>query len=193
MDNLQTTGFFFVVIAAISAAISFFIGIFFYSLSFLIHEYGHIIGGYIGSIIFNIDSPYMAINNTIPCPLFPLIRLPQSVHLSGTPTSYFIFGGSIAVILTMYIVAILIFSYLKIPRFNWLILTLPLIFLFSEIFGNTLCGTDNLQNAPIIQCNGIFWSIYMIIPFILFLPFFAHTFYGVSLLFKKFNNGIKSN
>ena len=193
MKKFQTTGISLVVIAAISGAISFFIGIFFYSISFIIHEYGHIIGGYIGSIIFDIDSPVMTINNTIPCPLFPLIRLPQSIHLAGIPTSYFIFGGSIAVILTMYIIAILIFSYLKIPRFNWLILTLPLIFFFSEIFGNILCGTDNLQNAPIIHCNGIFWSIYMIIPFILFLPFFAHTFYGLTLLFKKFNNRIKCN
>lgn len=188
MIKINRNDFLFVAIAAISAGISFFVGLFFFCLSFPIHELGHIIGGHIGSVILNTETPAMVINNTIPCPLFHEIQLPQSVHLEGKATSYFIFGGTISVIFVMYIIALLIYIYIRIPRFRWVIFILPLIFGFSEIVGNTFCGTDRFWNTQIINCNGPIWSVYLITPYLLFLPFFPYFFYGIYSFLKQYFN-----
>ncbi len=126
-----------------------FAGIFFYSITFYIHEGGHII---IGSLvqIFHLKLPMATISNWIW--FWNIIPLPQQTRMYGLGhNTLFALGGSIIILFITTIITIKLFDRRK--KETWLILALPFVFFMHELTGNFLFGTDNWLGEPILQSS----------------------------------------
>lgn len=150
----------------------------FYSLTFYIHEAGHVI---FGSLIqlSRLKMPIPVISNWIF--LWNIIPLPQQTKVLGLGhNTLFAFGGSIFILTAIIWITIKLFDRRK--KHTWLILALPFVFFMHELTGNFLYGTDNHLGQPILQSTeyawlqyfvpGTLWAIVVIaFPFILNLEF----------------------
>ena len=169
--------------------LSFFISLFFilliictyFTLSFYVHESGHIFGGIIGDMISGNQIQNYSISNWIPSP-FPGLMMPQQIHNSGKVTGFFIFGGMFAEIIFSLFICLLIFMIFDFKNKAW-IFVIPIFTIIRQLLSNFLCGTDNFTNHPFAICQEnlqvIFllrWFDYLLILllFIIIFPVILH-------------------
>jgi hypothetical protein len=129
----------------------FFIVCLYLTLSFYVHESGHIFGGIIGDIISGNQIQNYTISNWIPSP-FPGLAMPQQTHNTGENTAIFILGGMYAEIIFSSFFCLLIYVTLNFKTKVW-ILVIPIFTTIRQFLSNFLCGTDNPFNHPYALCQ----------------------------------------
>lgn len=150
-----------------------------------VHEGGHIVFG-LSSNLINGRSLGFHINNWIPGSiLFSFIKAPQQTHLDEGDTLVFRLGGSLLVLILYGIVSL----FLSYKTKNSLYILLMCIFLYIELIGNFICGTDNYLNNPLSLCNNwfvksLFDSLWIVPRIFLFMILFM-------LLYSIILKGIK--
>ena len=157
-----------------------------YCLSFYIHEFGHIAYGFFDYLISTGKIADIGISNWINCSFLPVLKIPQQTRTVDDYASLsFALGGIIMTLLFFSVFSYYYFKKSKNPNKKAVFL-IPLIFALNEIFGNFLCGTDNLFGKPYPICQTIPIIDFIIkpIPFLLIIPFFI-------LLIPHFKNLIK--
>ena len=127
-----------------------------YPFTFYLHESGHILFGTMHGKLFGYETEY-AISNWETekiMNVIPIIVPQQTVVLQGRFSSWFIFGGSILIMGFSTLLAALLRRKVN-SRWVW---GIPAAFLFHELTGNYLCGTDNLMRQPYAICQSSAFS-----------------------------------
>ena len=158
----------------IAFCIAFVSGIVLYCLSFYIHEGGHIADGFFDNLISKGIVAKFEISNWIECPILKVLKLPQQTRITyGYTSMNYAFGG---IILTILVFSFFSYYYFKSSKnkYKWAVFLFPILFIIHEIFGNFLCGTDNLNGNLYPLCASSIFINYMIksIPYLLIIPFF---------------------
>lgn len=149
----------------LTLCIGYILSIIIYCPSFYIHEGGHMAYGFFDNTFYGRSSNYK-ITNWIDCPAMPFLKLPQQIHMiEGKMSLNYIFGGIIAVIL--FSIFISMYFYKKTRKKIYFLF--PIIFVYHELIGNFLCGTDNLKGEPFSICQNLIVSkaLYLVIPFLI--------------------------
>ncbi|MFH0874712.1 MAG: hypothetical protein V1859_02155 [archaeon] len=135
------------------------IGVATYCGHFYIHEAGHMIFGSFDNLIHGRPSEYR-ITTYSSCPSMEFFKIPHQVLMAeGKPSLNYALGGSITVMIVIVFLTLITYKLTK----NKLSYAFPFLFLIHEIFGNNLCGTDNIRGAPLDICRTTF--IGSIIPY----------------------------
>ena len=123
-------------------------------LSFYLHEGGHIVGNFFDSLVIKREWIVPHFYNWVEIPPFGL-KAPQSTYMEHMSILSF-FGG---IFITSLLAILLTYLYLKFSKKNYkkVSLLILLVFLFHEIIGNFLCGTDNFRLSPHKICNNSFF------------------------------------
>jgi hypothetical protein len=174
--------------------INFYIYNMFYYFTFWIHEYGHVLFGFIGNIIFLDSSEIPKITGWGDYTFFNIsniiITLPMPNQVTSSKNMLLPFGGSIFIFLISVCISYLIFRKTKDKKSFLLIL----IFLFHEFFGNFLCGSDNTlgYESNICSTNILIhnWNYFFILFGVLYTTFLDYDFLK-KILDKYFNKTIK--
>lgn len=164
-----------IVIAILSAY--FFVIIFF--LSFYVHEFGHVIFGVGDSLLLGKGLPEVSFTNWISHPLIPFWKLPQQTMISNGSLN-FIWGGIMLSLIFWLWLSLVLYRNSK-QKMSFLIF---FVILIGEIFGNYVCGTDNLTRNPLSACSSLHLNVFieyeaLIFAFIMLIIFLR------SNLFKK--------
>ncbi len=173
----------------IAIIISIFLGSYILCFSFIFHEWGHILFGSIGNLIIEKTLPMFKITSVVTCPIFPYFELPQQVTMiegSGTISALYIFGGIISVILFSIIASLLFYYKFRVKEY----FLFPIILSFHEMFGNYLCGTDNLLGTASSFCsNGLITDFFLqTIPYFLMFSVFLIIYPYLDTKFPTFFN-----
>jgi len=124
-----------------------------YCVYFYIHEAGHMIFGYFGSLIVSGQAASFNVTNWIEFPGLEFIKLPQQTKMTqGQPTLFFTYGG------VVFIVAMVsLLSYFILRRLSGngraMIFFYPVFFSVHELIGNVVCGSDNPSGHALNACN----------------------------------------
>ena len=131
---------------------AFLIGNLTYCSHFYIHEAGHIIFGSIDNLIHGRTSSYQ-ITATDSCPSMEFFKTPHQVLMTkGNPSLTYALGGSITVMVVVVFLTLYVYKLTK----NKASYAFPVLFLAHEIFGNNLCGTDNIRGGALEICRTTF-------------------------------------
>jgi hypothetical protein len=124
--------------------------VFFFSYYF--HETGHIIFGFANNLLDG-EVTSFAIGNWEHAPYLFFFKIPQQTVMVSPiiNSANFMFGGPILNILIFIFISYI--GYKGSGKKSWFFLAFW-IFLF-ELFGNFLCGTDNLTGNPLSFCSSI--------------------------------------
>jgi len=119
--------------------------------TYYIHEFGHMVFGFFDGL-FHGEVYKIVISNWIPHPHIPFIKLPQQTQIiDGKNSLNFIFGASI--LNSLIFSAVSLIGYRRTKNPFWFLIAFSII--GFEIFGNFLCGTDNLRNGPREFCQNL--------------------------------------
>jgi len=155
----------------------FFMGIFFLMHTYF-HEFGHILFGYLDSLIKG-KPIHFTISNWMNHPIIQFIKIPQQTKvLEGQGSLNFALGGPLFSILSFAYLSFL--GYFRSKDKKWFLLLLSIV--LFEISGNIICGTDNLTGNPLSFCSK---GIDLIIQYCATMLFSGTFSYFVS---KKFNS-----
>lgn len=143
-------------------------------LSFIIHEFGHILFGSVYSFFKFGSFPKIGIVNWIDVPLIPF-KLPQQVKMfEGTPTIFYVEGGILFVVLFWIVISSIIYYNIN-SKYRISIFIVPVLFFINEVLGNFFCGTDNPWTQPTSFCQAHSTIINQILPWIPYLWFIPIT------------------
>jgi len=117
-----------------------------YCASYYVHEGGHIFFGAIGNKIETGNIGNFAISEWLET---PFCKVPQQTKTDGPNTNYFRYGGMALIIITTFAIAYILYIFSKNKKF----FTIPIPFIIYEFLGNFLCGTDNWNQNPLLNCN----------------------------------------
>jgi hypothetical protein len=144
-----------------SLATGLFVGILFTSLiagvGFYVHETGHILGCHLAGLLSG-SQVSCNFSNWVKVPLYPgIIELPAPQQTTSSVdvglSSLVYFGGPLLAMVFFASIGIIVQNRLKIRNVVYWII--PAAFVSYELFGNILCGTDNLTNAPLGFCENV--------------------------------------
>ncbi|MFH2020592.1 MAG: hypothetical protein ABIJ34_04210 [archaeon] len=125
------------------------IGVATYCGQFYVHEAGHMFFGSFDNLIHGIPSEYRITAYTS-CPTMEFFKIPHQVLMvEGKPSLNYALGGSIVVMVVVVFLTLITYKLTK----NKIAFGFPALFLIHEIFGNNLCGTDNIRGAPLEICR----------------------------------------
>jgi hypothetical protein len=139
---------------------------------FYLHEGGHMAYGFFDNKLHGRSSEF-SITSWKEYPLFSFIKVPQqTTMLEGKPSLNYALGGIFAVILVSLLISFGLCKYTKRNIF----LAFPPLFVYYEVVGNFICGTDNPHSVPYALCGYISsWWVYPY--FLVFLFLVAHLLY----------------
>jgi len=127
----------------------FFLYIFFFL--FYVHETGHIIFGGLNNEIKYGYFPQFKISAFTYHPFLKFIPLPQQTAIpNGLQSPNFALGGPFFMILIFAFLSYI--GYKRSRKKSWFLLLLSIA--MFEIYGNIICGTDNLTGNPLPSCIG---------------------------------------
>jgi len=127
----------------------FFLFVVLFFFTYYIHESGHVIFGSL-DFLFKGKTPHPEISSFVSHPLIPILPLPQQTMINGVSLN-FLFGGIILNILVFLLLSCLGYKISGDKRWFLLVVWIAIF----EIFGNFLCGTDNLINRPYPVCQSL--------------------------------------
>jgi hypothetical protein len=134
-----------------------FLGILSYAAMFYVHEAGHVVVGSIIQII-RLKVPIPVISNWTHLWFIPL---PQQVKVLGLGHNiFFALAGSAFVLIFVMLITLRLFNRRR--KYTWISLALPIVFLFHELVGNFLFGTDNHLGTPVIDSATYSWLNYFV-------------------------------
>jgi hypothetical protein len=143
-------------------------------LSFIIHEFGHILFGSVYSFFKFGYFPKIEIINWVDVPLLPF-KLPQQVKMfEGTPTILYVEGGILSVVLFWTAISFIVYYSIS-SKYRISIFIVPILFSINEVLGNFFCGTDNPLIQPTSFCQAHSGIIYLVLPWIPYLWFIPIT------------------
>ena len=148
----------------IAIILSFFFMLLLYWGTFWIHEGGHIAYGKLSNWYEGRSSEFK-ITSWKTLPYLTFLEYPQQTRMiEGTPTLAFALGGPIFVILVIIFFVHTLYKITK-RKIFWAFIAL---FIFHEIFGNFLCGTDNPNGNAYAVCQNILVQNWWVPFFIVF-------------------------
>lgn len=119
---------------------------------FYVHEAGHMAYGTLDNLINGKPSKFEITAGTT-CPMLDFFKIPsQTTMRQGNLSLNYIFGGSILTILAVSFLSYIVYKFTK-NKASFLFIVL---FLYHEIMGNFLCGTDNILGRPYNICSTTF-------------------------------------
>jgi len=121
-------------------------------ISYYLHEFGHILFGFIYNLRLDGTISKYNISNWVTFQPFPFVNVPQQTQiLSGKDSLFMAFGGMITVVCCMFMISYVIYRKYEIK--NKLIFLIPVFFAITGIIGNIVCGTDNIHKSPYPICD----------------------------------------
>jgi hypothetical protein len=137
--------------------------IFFLPFSLIVHESGHILGG----VIYDISTGRPIQNYTFSIRILvgPYFSIPRQTSIPYYPAPYYpatmILGGPITFVLLITLISAFIYVKTEFERKKFLFL-IPIYAFITAIINDYICGTDNLSQKALHQCqNNIFLSGYL--------------------------------
>lgn len=135
-----------------------------YFLYFYVHEFGHIVYSFFINILHG-QLPLFKII-MVDYPLIGYLKVPQqTILLKGVVLPSIALAGITFVTFFSLLISLILYNVYKKRAY----LAFPFVFLFHEIFGNFLCGTDNLRNSTLEICSNSLLSYWIYVFYISFL------------------------
>lgn len=114
--------------------------------SFYVHEFGHILFGFIDNIL-HLKFALPRISNYVNCTILPVPQ--QTINIS--PSLMFALGG-VAFAILFFLTVAHYFSK-KLKKYTVFFYLVAFTFVIREIFGNIIFGTDNFIGKPLLEAN----------------------------------------
>jgi len=152
-----------IITLVISGIMAFYLALLIYCFSFYIHESGHILFGFIGSVLKGKIPEFILTWN--PCPCLGFLKPIKTFIMDGEPSLLFALGGPIFSMCFWFITSFVLYKNLNRKAYLWFFV----IFAIHELVGNVLCGTDNV--ITIFEENAICFLVHLTIPALVILVF----------------------
>src|SRR3989344_483813 len=167
-----------ILIAIIATVISLFLSIFLFCMLYYIHEFGHILFGFIDNLL-HLKFILPRISVFMECSYFPVPQ--QTKNISDS--LIFAYGGFIFTLMFFYSFAYYLSKAFK--KYKYYFYLIASTFLFREFFGNFLFGTDNPIRNPLLNSTN-YPILSSISGYILYANIFIISILIISIFKEKF-------
>jgi len=179
----------FLKVYGLSVVISFLITFSLMPLTGWIHEPGHMLFGYIGSILHGQTASFY-ISAWQDLGFIPLKIAPQqTTSIQGVLTGGFYLGGILLTLLVIWVIVYFVHKYTKLNKMG--IMFIALGFTTHQIVGNLVCGTDNWVGDSLPICLPIVREIYPFVVFLFLLFGFHMLILEKVLKGRRFRQGVR--